>query len=559
MRFVHDLSTAATSAAAALEPGSIINDFYHLSDYVHRRVGWLGTHPQYKHIAQLVPIARHDAEMVFHGAEQSPLSVQEVRRRELACGIDPLLPLPTTENCSTVDEFVSYPDREWSPSMTFSVPRGQTGDQSDVEGSSSRDSPTTTLATKPMTSDSHSNQDLQPRATVWPRARAPRASGAYDVSPPDTVEQLHARPFHPTTSQTKRSTHHSALLSRMWAQSSGEAMPPSANIDQDATSPAQSLGRSVTSHSSSPSDFRETSSPYDPKVPSSAPTTPMSSDRTFGIGSENNGQASTLDNAGNSRKSDARGSRRSALHLQANLKVASYSGRGVDRPVKQKRTRTESGDVDRRNNLELTSDVKATEDATPSPPPPSKKRKRSIKAKSSTAPKRSADPPPHREAKLTGPPVSTPAPQTKKATRETAAAAAAVTHMEAIISGAAQPTTPAEAHQASTTRLQCLLAKHPRPNKTNNPDFMPEFFHPANYPPGMEDDSVRCACGLVQDDGAPTIQCDGCRAWQHIACMRDAVPTDPEAEGAGYRCQVCDPWAHRRLVARLRKQRRVID
>ena len=80
---------------------------------------------------------------------------------------------------------------------------------------------------------------------------------------------------------------------------------------------------------------------------------------------------------------------------------------------------------------------------------------------------------------------------------------------------------------------------------------MPEFFDPANFAKGQEQDSVRCVCGITSDDNQPMIACDGCNVWQHNACMGEAVPEDVENDG--YLCHVCAPYAHRALIARLRR------
>lgn len=45
------------------------------------------------------------------------------------------------------------------------------------------------------------------------------------------------------------------------------------------------------------------------------------------------------------------------------------------------------------------------------------------------------------------------------------------------------------------------------------------------------------------------VGCDGCGGWQHVACM--GVRAREAVEGGEYRCQVCDAWGHRVLVAEL--------
>lgn len=80
---------------------------------------------------------------------------------------------------------------------------------------------------------------------------------------------------------------------------------------------------------------------------------------------------------------------------------------------------------------------------------------------------------------------------------------------------------------------------------------MPEFFDTNNFAKGEEEDSVRCVCGVTFDDAEQMIACDGCNVWQHKACMGEAVPDDVENES--YLCHVCAPYAHRALIAKLRR------
>ncbi|KAI6814978.1 hypothetical protein KC332_g4652 [Hortaea werneckii] len=93
---------------------TVINDFYNREDYVRRRAHFLGRHDAYKNVS-VFPIARGDAERVFADENEVLLSVQEVQRRETASGFEDLLPLPTTANTQTMDNFRLYPDQEWTP------------------------------------------------------------------------------------------------------------------------------------------------------------------------------------------------------------------------------------------------------------------------------------------------------------------------------------------------------------------------------------------------------------------------------------------------------------
>ncbi|KAI7469685.1 hypothetical protein KC357_g6377 [Hortaea werneckii] len=105
------MSTDAPPAAARAAD-TVINDFYNQEDYVRRRAGFLGRHDDYLGRA-VFPIARGDAKRVFTDKREI-LSVQEVQRRETAAEIEDLLPLPTTANTQTIDNFKSYPDSEWA-------------------------------------------------------------------------------------------------------------------------------------------------------------------------------------------------------------------------------------------------------------------------------------------------------------------------------------------------------------------------------------------------------------------------------------------------------------
>jgi hypothetical protein len=134
-------------------------------------------------------------------------------------------------------------------------------------------------------------------------------------------------------------------------------------------------------------------------------------------------------------------------------------------------------------------------------------------------------------------------------------------HIENVISGNTLPRTAEEAHAAAETRLTRLIASHNADRKAHKrrtikpghePDFMPEHFYAKNFEKGMEKDTVRCVCGTIVDDGRNMIACDDCGVWQHHICMGDGVPKNPEEEQ--YLCHVCDPWAHRELIATLRRE-----
>ena len=49
-------------------------------------------------------------------------------------------------------------------------------------------------------------------------------------------------------------------------------------------------------------------------------------------------------------------------------------------------------------------------------------------------------------------------------------------------------------------------------------------------------ETVRCGCGVNEDDGEPLLQCEECEVWSHIAC---AGVTISEAQSMKFSCQEC--------------------
>ncbi|KAK1043000.1 hypothetical protein LTR33_015467 [Friedmanniomyces endolithicus] len=107
------------AAIQALDISTVLTEHYNVQEYVNRRAGWLARLPHYARMTTgLFTIARQDATEVFKS--DHALSVQEVRRREHAAEVSPLLPLPTTDNTESIDGFRSYGDREWSSGVVRS-------------------------------------------------------------------------------------------------------------------------------------------------------------------------------------------------------------------------------------------------------------------------------------------------------------------------------------------------------------------------------------------------------------------------------------------------------
>ena len=69
-----------------------------------------------------------------------------------------------------------------------------------------------------------------------------------------------------------------------------------------------------------------------------------------------------------------------------------------------------------------------------------------------------------------------------------------------------------------------------------------------NSSESKNEDSIRCICGFVDDDGY-TIQCEKCLVWQHCDCVLEGKPPD------NYYCEECQPRVLNVQVFLLTKRR----
>ncbi|TKA70622.1 hypothetical protein B0A55_07585 [Friedmanniomyces simplex] len=517
-------------AVLGLEIGTVLNEHYSLQEYVNRRAGWLGRLPYYAGmLAGLFAIARRDATKVFKS--DHALSVQEVRRREHAAEVDPLLPLPTTNNTETLDHFQSYGQREWSPGVVWPEPRVSVSDEEE-----DADAALNTLgATLPSV----------------------RSSG---------MSQTARRTNSPSQRQTE---HLTADLGIQSAQTGRLSLVQPANIQQTIESGPI---RRPHHRSSDPSTiFQPASSSPMATVASTPATTPMSASSALHLPPSHTVTSrpelirGILDRLGTP-------SAKSPTSVHVNRDISALAGRGMHVPVKQKRgTKRAASEPPEANDSGVGSPVN---EATPPPPaqPPRKRIKLIGPRDPSRSPPKAASRPEEalkvRKSKPTNRKPSSPAKITKQASpvnRKNGEAAPSA--LEPVIAGTRLPENKAEAKQAALLRHECRLAQHratspPHNLKTKsrathttqaNPDLLPEFFNPENFAPGQEEDSVRCVCGAITDDGADMVSCDECMVWQHTRCMGEGVPRNLTREK--YFCHVCSPWTHRRLIARLRKGR----
>ena len=91
-------------------------------------------------------------------------------------------------------------------------------------------------------------------------------------------------------------------------------------------------------------------------------------------------------------------------------------------------------------------------------------------------------------------------------------------------------------------------------NVNPDPDFMPHYFSAANFPAEevAQGGSVRCVCGATENDPQKgAIVCEPCGVWQHTDCLYPGMSNE-DLDEVTHLCTVCDPYAHRHVLRRLR-------
>ena len=569
--------TAALHEAAASEGGMVLNEHYSFQDYVKRRSAYLAKHPIWKNSkVALFPVARHDAEHIFT-SESEQLSVQEIRRREVHLHFLPSLPLPTTANTETIDNFQSYAPTEWTSTIEAFPPHSSVHHiQTSRVAVQDKRLP---AALPTITAADHTSQELAlPMSiTVQPqgRKRISNSSHANDLTPttaqssstPPSPRQMSARmsdynkDYDASTSQTfEMQKPHPNLKAVI------DPTTQAANFTKTIMPKPQTTGRRVSDlQSSSPSDTSHSS-----RRPSVQTSTQATSPFTMGdsdMASSPKGKT-PLESTSN----------QDLIH-----KIIAKLGTGPNAPtaVTQPTQQDEASNAPRVPKYVTVSDGVSALGSRPMYVPV--KGKPRTKRAAESAPEAAVDagesisteayleisPPPLKRLKLKPPKLESSSTRTEKrkqakqvkkaapkSTKRTSSntTKAKPNHRELVISGAALPGSPKEAKEAAEHRYGRL-------RKVNNHhDLSPEFFDKNGFPRSTDEDEepVRCVCGVDYDDEQGVmIACEECGVWQHIHCMGEGVPKD--TTNGKYLCQMCDPWTHRELIAKLRREQPLGD
>jgi len=141
--------------------GAILRHEYTFEEYIARRGNFINKLPEYKHLPNACWIVRkHTAGLIFHSETDPPLPVMEVRRRELASEVTPLLPLPTTANTQTIDNFASCRP-EGLPEQPVDEDEDDGRDREEWYDCKTPGSPYRSAATSPVEGESASRIQLQ--------------------------------------------------------------------------------------------------------------------------------------------------------------------------------------------------------------------------------------------------------------------------------------------------------------------------------------------------------------------------------------------------------------
>jgi hypothetical protein len=521
----YDKAKALYYAAVHERGGSTLKDYYTIHEYRHRRATFVGNLPGHSNrFTDCFAIAKRDAEQIFDpDVVQQQLDVEEVRERELEMQFDVLLPLPTTVNTQTIDNFKTCPPIDGSR-------EADEAEEDDEIVEDARDVLTpgagfnhSTPGTSPVEEASTINKyvsdlpcapedpNIDPNLTVLPMlatVRPPIAGllPATEVATPVT----NSLSTHALINSANKETQHGAL-STVAVFQTPSVRPGSTFMAHPGVSAYAGLGLpgsvkgSFNRHYTSEVETHEFS-----KVMSPAPAANMSASKPT-----------------------------AALNAPKFPPTSAIPTDTAEPPSKKLKTGRHAAQPKQAVTV-ATPVVSFTYDHSTN----------SLPAAAST----------NAVTLLTTPVAIVPAPPSR---------------IDDIIAGRILPRSKAEAKDAAEELHDRLLAEYrnnsqAQSNKSNkrkssrqsimntnpDPDFMPHYFSRANFLDSEEEDGyVRCICCVNEND--PDMQCvccESCEVWQHCGCVRPDLDgkSDEEMTGVPFLCTVCDPWAHRDVLRRVR-------
>jgi hypothetical protein len=553
--------------------GSVLKDYYTRDEYRHRRgrfLSKLAEHPKpsVDHWAN----SKVDADLIFGtGDDQLQLDVQQVRDLELEMEFDVLLPLPTTVNTQTIDNFKTCPpadgSREADEEDEEVVEDGR--DVPTPGGSFTHSTPGTSPAEGVATYDKYASLQLSNPAQFTNTSRVPDLPFANFPDHQPLFKPVEATSEPPvslfTIGQTPPVANKAIKLnlSKPARQGPDEAIPTAVKVQRptvtSTTPPAPKTfvphpDVSSMAHYGMPSPVKGAKRQHisdavmieeSNQIRPNAPVAKMTASKP----KSNLNISTTVDDIDHSTGPIA-----SMEPPSKKLKDAAGVARPVETPVVATPT------VPTQDNTSANTFPNLTP-VTTNPLPES--------APVTINPLPNSTP-------VTTNHVANPAPIVTT-TPNVAAAVQASTplpRLNDIITGKILPRTKLEATEGANELHNRLLADHrsqgqgqsnnrksARQSTTNvnninqDPDFMPHYFSPANFTEHEQEVGVvRCVCGVTWDDKKPMTCCGKCEVWQHSTCVASHLigQTEAELEKVDFRCTVCDPYAHRHVLQKVR-------
>lgn len=619
----YDRAQALYFAAVQEGGGSVLKDYYTFDEYRFRRATFIGNLPAYsKRDSSCWSASKLDADIIFDH-ERQQLDVQEVRDRELASEFDVLLPLPTTANTQSIDNFKTCPPVDGS--RVTDEDQEAMDDEADVptpRGSVIHSTP----GTSPL-QDSSGDEQMLTQTSMPEDASKP--SEISDSTTPNLPTGMTATELviQKLVSQLRKNSSRSHLPARDTDNAISSDKHMSSRSGSHATKRVtfsiepedftqhnnNSTVLESVNHATNVNETAETSEPTTPKATEptsefllsngarkdiSAPVEPtqklltppskiftphpdVSSMAHYGIASPIKGRKRqhspervtqeaevTSDPPATTRQASKSASHPTVSVLVPttndsasqpdSLEPASKRMRGGSKshPTVSILVPTTNGIVSQPDSMEPA--LKDGSDVIQSVEVPAVST--SVNIAENTSPKTLLPGPPSIDPNIS--PVAAPN--------------AAQRRLDGIISGKLKPKTKREAIEAANELHNRLLARHNAAQsgrkgkgrrssrhsvKDADPDFMPHYFSPANFPASeKEDGTTRCICGATEnvDTNTAMFACEKCGVWQHFACVYPKLRADEQAEGVVeamkmvFLCSVCDPWGHRDVLKELR-------